>query len=528
MIESNYFYIFMAIFFIHNIGFFILVEQIISLKYPKSAILILSTINIILAYVCIVVVEDFIALTYLMLILLPVIEVVICFNSHLCTKMLCGLALPIHVIAMNYIITGIYSLIANESLNHIICTDHSLITIISTTSSICVIFVIILLVCIPRKFFKIIEQQVCRANLFLVMEICALLCLVFQIFLYEIDVFSIHNAMQLIVLGLTWMIIIYAGVFMMIGFDIMEANNTQLQQQVRHQALYKTMLANDSDIVIELDCTNDKIINLSVYGKYRQPAHEMSYSKYTTYFTNKYIHPNYIPIFTKHTDIKYLLKSFQKDRDHYTIKYKAQHMHQTYEWYSLSVTLKQDLDTVFALINIVNIQAEQEKEQEMLKLINIDSLSGLYNKMTTEKLIADYLFENNIGFLFMIDVDNFKAINDNLGHDFGDYVITDVSSKLLSVFKEDDIIGRVGGDEFMAFVKDGNTDIEHVGKQLCESIKTVYSDNNINIPISASIGIAPVTTETTFKELYRSADIAMYHAKLNGKNAFVIYNESIQ
>ncbi|ONI41878.1 hypothetical protein AN396_02770 [Candidatus Epulonipiscium fishelsonii] len=157
------------------------------------------------------------------------------------------------------------------------------------------------------------------------------------------------------------------------------------------------------------------------------------------------------------------------------------------------------------------------------KQIEKDGLSGLYNKVTTEKRISEYLENGGEGILFMIDVDNFKGVNDNLGHDFGDYVIKDVAYKLNSVFMYNDIIGRIGGDEFMVFIKNKNINIEAKGMQLCNAIATTYSEKDVEVFVSASVGIAIATeADINFKELYLSADAAMYESKKAGKNKFTI------
>ncbi|OON91822.1 MAG: hypothetical protein ATN32_02200 [Candidatus Epulonipiscium fishelsonii] len=168
-----------------------------------------------------------------------------------------------------------------------------------------------------------------------------------------------------------------------------------------------------------------------------------------------------------------------------------------------------------------------KNELSLKKQIERDGLSGLYNKVTTEKLISEHLSNGGEGILIMIDIDNFKGINDNLGHDFGDYVIKDVAYKLNSVFMQNDIIGRIGGDEFMVFIKSKNIQIETKCTQLCNAIVTTYSERGIDISISASVGIA-MTREVSsnFKDLYLNADIAMYESKKLGKNRFTIYTYS--
>ncbi|MBQ8567815.1 MAG: GGDEF domain-containing protein [Oscillospiraceae bacterium] len=159
-----------------------------------------------------------------------------------------------------------------------------------------------------------------------------------------------------------------------------------------------------------------------------------------------------------------------------------------------------------------------------------DALTGFLNKMSTESYIASCI-EAGSGerghAMALIDIDNFKAVNDNLGHSMGDAVLKEIACKLRYIFRDDDILGRIGGDEFMVFIKNVS-DIDaltSICTRVCSSIKKDFECKDKNITISSSIGIALFPAHgNSFTELYSAADIAMYHTKINGKDGFTIYD----
>ncbi|MDR2897711.1 MAG: diguanylate cyclase [Spirochaetaceae bacterium] len=178
---------------------------------------------------------------------------------------------------------------------------------------------------------------------------------------------------------------------------------------------------------------------------------------------------------------------------------------------------------------MVDITKSKETQRLLEYKASCDSLSGLYNKLTTEKLISDFLFSvdsNSFHALLLIDCDNFKRINDSFGHMYGDSVIVDISKKLTRIFRSSDIIGRVGGDEFMVFLKNPS-DIQmvfHKAHEICAAFKTTYTEKNNEVTLGASIGISLFGHDgLTFQELYEKADTALYTVKDRGKNGYLLY-----
>ncbi|MFR8336602.1 MAG: GGDEF domain-containing protein [Eisenbergiella massiliensis] len=150
-----------------------------------------------------------------------------------------------------------------------------------------------------------------------------------------------------------------------------------------------------------------------------------------------------------------------------------------------------------------------------------DGLTGLRNKLATEVEIRRRLQEECIGLLFMIDLDNFKLVNDSYGHAGGDEALCFVGSCLQKVFRADDVIGRIGGDEWMVFLNSTNSR-ELAGKKaelLMQHLK-LGMEQGIP-PLSVSIGISRCPEDgSQFVDLFNAADRAMYEAKRKGKNCY--------
>ncbi len=173
----------------------------------------------------------------------------------------------------------------------------------------------------------------------------------------------------------------------------------------------------------------------------------------------------------------------------------------------------------------------EDAEDEMARLDKIrakamyDSLCvSVYNKSTTEELIRTELDQSTGGALLMIDMDDFKRINDTQGHIFGDDLLKKFASTVKGVFRDTDIIGRYGGDEFFVFMP-------HVSAALAEKKSGIILERTLNIGtpelggIKSSIGVAAVTPENrSYPQLLKQADSALHQAKSGGKNRVVVFD----
>ena len=209
-----------------------------------------------------------------------------------------------------------------------------------------------------------------------------------------------------------------------------------------------------------------------------------------------------------------------------------------YYWFRFNASLVRDSEGNPSQIigNVFNVDEQMNKEKELLERAETDSLTGLLNKGAYQSKLCRILEEKtpaDITALFIIDLDNFKAVNDNLGHAMGAQVLSDVAVKLNNIFSVKNSVGRIGGDEFSAFINIENSDpesaeqiIRQKASLLCETLKQTYSAYKIDINVSASIGIAVCSScGISYDTLYKNADKALYRIKRNGKGNYSIYSE---
>lgn len=176
---------------------------------------------------------------------------------------------------------------------------------------------------------------------------------------------------------------------------------------------------------------------------------------------------------------------------------------------------------------------EIRKERDILtEQAQRDPLTSLYNKRTTTSLIREFLLnqgKNGKHALMVIDIDDFKRVNDTLGHLFGDAVLCGIAADLQKQFRRSDIIGRIGGDEFVIFLKNTPeiTFVTKAAEALCETLQNSFTGEKKDYSVSGSVGIALYPQNgTTYGELFKNADSALYLAKQEGKNRFSLYTEA--
>lgn len=185
---------------------------------------------------------------------------------------------------------------------------------------------------------------------------------------------------------------------------------------------------------------------------------------------------------------------------------------------------------LLVVINIISKLRSNEKRKKLEEKADTDLLTGLTNKLATERKIREYMEKHpqEQALLFVLDVDNFKKINDTLGHAFGDEVLSSLGHQVKAMFRATDIIGRTGGDEFMILLKNLNNDevLEKEAKKLCDFFKDFQTGEYVKYATTASMGAAVFPKDgQDFESMYKAADSALYVAKKRGKSQLAFYGD---
>lgn len=194
------------------------------------------------------------------------------------------------------------------------------------------------------------------------------------------------------------------------------------------------------------------------------------------------------------------------------------------QWYHIVMKVIYDNEQpVYAIGRAKNIHQEKMEKELLVKESTIDHLTNVYNSATCKKKIHEILNSDTQGnhALCMIDVDYFKNVNDTYGHYVGDQVLIEVVNAMKETFHHDAIIGRVGGDEFLAFFPNVITkeQIEEKVRSLIKLIHEKRLENEIALP-TVSIGIVLTNRKVKFIDLFKEVDAALYKAKENGRDTY--------
>lgn len=223
----------------------------------------------------------------------------------------------------------------------------------------------------------------------------------------------------------------------------------------------------------------------------------------------------------------YLHDIFESGRRRVAFKYQRVLSDGSTHWVHNIVRFIMDADNghLCVMLSAQNIDDQKVEEEKLILSAKMDKMTMLLNRETTMEMIQKTLKEepDKLHALFMIDVDNFKALNDTYGHQAGDTFLIRFAAEIKNSFDDNDITGRIGGDEFFALMCDA-PDIETIqarAEELLDGIQKASAEYS-DIQISASIGIGLYPTNgRSIGQLYAHADKALYQAKRKGKNQIV-------
>ena len=224
---------------------------------------------------------------------------------------------------------------------------------------------------------------------------------------------------------------------------------------------------------------------------------------------------------------EYLKAVYNSGRSYLSFEYNRKMSETSRRWVHNEIRFLTDVDNghLCVILSAKDIDTEKAEEQKLFEAARMDKMTMLLNRETTmeemHKILEEDATKQHV--LYMIDIDNFKSLNDTLGHQAGDEFLKELAAVVKRCFRESDIIGRIGGDEFFVFMQNvPNKEVmERKAQELLEAMQSVCSRYS-EVSLSGSIGISTYPKKgITVEELYGQADMALYDAKRKGKNQYV-------
>lgn len=230
--------------------------------------------------------------------------------------------------------------------------------------------------------------------------------------------------------------------------------------------------------------------------------------------------------YRSYLDIENMKKQYREGN--YTRKYCFQSMENyTLCWMELTVHVFQEQDTgnIYALLYLKNIDSAKKRELEQEMAAMRDPLTNVFNRRSFEQEVNSFMLgeKDAFGAMLLVDMDDFKKINDTYGHLKGDEVLRKLTDVLMSTFRRKDVIGRLGGDEFLVFIKDVRKR-EVLNRRMEQFYEALQMLEDCSITCSAGIAIAE-QEGFSYQETIRQADEALYHSKQKGKNRYCYYEK---
>lgn len=309
--------------------------------------------------------------------------------------------------------------------------------------------------------------------------------------------------------------------------DISEQKRMQERLMLESER-YRIASELSMDILFEYDIKEDEMLYSYKYREmYGRPVRQPSYFRNRENL-HEYVHPDDWGLFLDYCN------KLATGSPIIEAQFRIKNSVNVFIWCQfMGKTIYDDERNALKVIGkIVNIDSQKRELEAMEYRATRDPLTGVYNKEVTIKKIDMFINGNKQGLhaLMFLDFDNFKKINSNYGHLTGDKVLTYIIKKIKSFLSEGEIIGRIGGDEFIIFAGYASAidEIRNKAEALLAVLRTGYSVDDSTIPITASIGIALYPQDGLhYEQLVQHADMAMYKAKAYGKDNLVFYSDSI-
>lgn len=343
-----------------------------------------------------------------------------------------------------------------------------------------------------------------------------------------------ENLSRQFVFGILVIIAVVIAVLIIITNIIRKYNHQiidlTIEKEKEHRSIFQEVTEHMYENIYEFDITHNCAASeetQAYFEKLGVPKHT-PYDAFLNIVANGQIKEEFRDGYLQMFHREHVLDVFEKGEDTLVYDFMMSRDGIQYYWMRITArifTWKEDA-SIRMFTYHQNIDAQKLQEKKLMESMEMDSLSLLFNKAATQDKITRILKEkpDERHAFFILDMDDFKKVNDTFGHAIGDKVIADFAKRLKQSFSNQDIVGRIGGDEFVVFLSASSEEwIHRKAERLIKQLHYEFQDGHVHCQISSSIGIA-IAPEAgmDFDTLYKKADIALYQAKAEGKGTYVI------
>lgn len=309
--------------------------------------------------------------------------------------------------------------------------------------------------------------------------------------------------------------------------DITQIKQTQEDLRMTMER-YQIIINQTNDIIFEANLENDEIKYSSNWEK-KFGYTPVSHDSLKTIERASHLYPKDVQPFID------LAKSIVNGLPYGEIDVRIANIEGRYIWcrFRMTAQFNNQGQPIRVVGLIMDIDDEKRRTQELTQRAQQDSLTKLFNKDTAVTKIQNIIKtmqEFEYYALMMLDLDDFKFINDSYGHMFGDVIISQAAQLLKNIFQDTDIVSRFGGDEFLIFIPYNGDDmfLQEKADRIIKNLLQVHLQDNHQLVLTCSIGISRFPADgKSFQDLFKACDLALYYAKRKGKNQYAYYDEKI-
>ena len=300
-----------------------------------------------------------------------------------------------------------------------------------------------------------------------------------------------------------------------------------------HKTVFRQATEQFYENIYEIDITNNRAASEAAVHYFEElgAPSNVAYDKALRIIAEKQIKEEHREGYLETFSPEHVLKSYENGVENLRYDFMITSDGETYYWIRISAHIFywEEDNSVRMMVYRQNIDEEKRRELYMMEQMQKDLLTGLYTKVATQEHVRRLLERRPEGTFafFILDIDHFKAVNDHLGHAAGDAVLAEFARTLREEFRKEDIVGRIGGDEFVAFMPVPNRRLtEERAERLVTALRRMNVEEAGSWKVTASIGVALIQGEKTeFQTMYKRADHALYEAKKRGRNRYVIASD---